>query len=154
MYTYGNEFKTLEGQMYIGDYHIIRGKTYTGKIHSFKSSKQLKPIQKQNQYYQYSKKYKQLIQNSFFDIKDFQLQDVTFKDEQQVLTVHIIKDMTTNLIYTVSKETYEKYRNNSLLKKVKIKLKNFTDFSSITYNKKQIASLVDPDIKKYLQKII
>jgi hypothetical protein len=44
--------------------------------------------------------------------------------------------MTTNLIYTVSKETYEKYRNNSLLKKVKIKLKNFTDFSSITYNKK------------------
>ncbi len=150
MYTYGNQFKTLDQKIYIGNYHIIRGKYYTGNVHSFRDSKQLKPIQKENTYYQYAIKYKDLSQTTTIQDSNFNLQNI--KLSQQVNTIYILKNLVNGKIFSVDKETYEKYSSYRLLKKFKIKLKKITGFSSIIYNNKQIDSISDLTVREYIRK--
>ncbi len=149
MYTYGNEFETLDGKPYSGDYHIIKGLYYTGKIHVFKVSKQIKPIQKNDQYYQYGIKYKDLNQQLSINIRDFIIESDT-----ENLTYYILKNNIDGNIYRVKKESYDKYGHNRFIKKAKIKLKKNTGFLEYTYNNNQIKKIQDKEIREFIENII
>lgn len=149
MYTYGNEFESLDGKPYVGDYHIIRGVYYTGKIHVFKVSKQIRLIQRNDQYYEYAIKYKDINQQLSINIQDFIIE--SNKENQNY---YILKNNLDGNIYRVVKETYDKYKKNRFITSLKIKLKKNTGFSEYCYNITQIRKIKDRDIKNFIESIM
>lgn len=153
-YTYGGQFSLPDGTNYVGWYHDIKKKYYTGKRFVYGVSKKLKIIdtKKEQNYYEYSKKFKPIIEK--YQLPQ-QLQLITVINNQNYdenSEIFLIKNKITKQILEITKKSYDKLSQNILFDKYSISIKIANNLSNISYNRKQLSKINDIDVINYLIK--
>lgn len=153
-YTDGKQFYYLDDTEYIGFYHQIRGKYYTGKRHVFNVSKQIiKKIENDQTFYPEAMKFKNIINK--YKINYDQIQIIKYPlqiTDDQYSNVYILKNKIDNKFVQVTSASYKKFQNHPLYQSFSIKIKNNINFSSVVYNKKQLLKINDYYIRQYISK--
>lgn len=155
-YTLGKQFMYSNGQQYIGYYHKIKGKFYTGKKYISGKSIEIFLFEKndiQLKTHQYVEPFNDFIKKRKINYQQFQL--VTYPKEQlkQIYNVYILYNILDNQIYDVKEKTFNKYKNNPYFKKYKIKLKKEVTMLEYSYNINNISKINNNKVKKYLNNI-
>lgn len=152
-YTKGKEYFLENGKQYIGYYHVVKGKYYTGIKHVYGVSQRLyKPDKKDKKYTEQGLKYKSIIQKHYLNSKSIKLATVPSESQwsKNIHTIYILKDIKTNQIYEVTKACYEDFVKSKQYKTFLIKRKNGKKDSDIAFNRKQLNSVKDEVIRYYL----
>lgn len=153
-YTHGEQFSLLDGTNYIGWYHEIKSKYYTGKRFVYGVSKKLKRIdtKEEQNYYEYSKKFKPVIEKYQFPQWLQLVTVINNENHTEDLEIFLIKDKTTKQVLEITKKSYEKLGQSVLFAKYSVLIKVVNNFSNISYNRKQLSNINDIDVINYLIK--
>lgn len=155
-YTEGNEFFKKDDTEYIGYYHQVRGRYYTGKRHVYRQSKQIfkKTFQEDN-FFEHALKFKPIIEDLKIDWNDVKLINYPLSQlDQQTSSIYIIQLKSDNSFYEVDQTTFKIFKKHPLFNTISFKIKNDTQhFLSTIYNRNQLLKNVrDYRIREYLIK--
>lgn len=153
-YTHGEQFSLLDGTNYIGWYHEIKNKYYTGKRFVYGVSKKLKRIDtdKEQNYYKYSQKFKSIIEKYQFPQWLQLVTVVNNENHTEDLEIFLIKNKMTKQVFEITKKSYDKLGESVLFDKYSVLIKVVNNFFNISYNRKQLANINDIDVINYLIK--
>lgn len=154
-YTKGGEYGLQDGRQYIGYYHKVNGKYYTGIKHVYSVSKRIyKILKKDKNYTEDGLRYKSIIEKHYFNNKPLQLMTVPSKNQylDSFTTIYILMDVNTKQIYEVTEKCYKNFNQSKKYKTFKIYRKNGLSDIDTIYNKTQLKLVKNKLVQNYLFK--
>lgn len=152
-FTTGKQLYILKtDEQYIGYYHEVRGRLFTGKRHVFKASRQLYEKQDQAGLLQQALPFKDILNKLMYKKSDIELIPYpVIQTDDEFIDIYILKQKSSSQIYEVNKKTYSKFKKHPLFDSWHIRKKNIGGFQKYSYNKSQLRSIQDDAVVTFLQ---
>lgn len=151
-FTTGKQLYILKtDEQYIGYYHEVRGRLFTGKRYVFKTSRQLYKRKDQIGLLQQALPFKDILNRLMYVQSDIEQIPYPILWDGEFTEIYILKQKSNSQIYDVNKKTYSKFKNHPLFDSWHIRKKNYGAFQKYSYNKSQLRSIQDNTVVAFLQ---